>query len=81
MRGDFISFISFNTGDFTRNHTITINDDRKCENDPNEHFFSNLARYEAIGDINVTVPLATVTINNTAEPECGKQWLLVRVKV
>ena len=64
--------IQFSRGDVTQTHTITINDDDLCENDPNENFFSNIALVSGIPEIDVTVPRATVTINDTAEPECGK---------
>ena len=66
--------IQFNAGDVTQTHTIIINDDNECEKDPNENFFSNISLNSGIPDITVTVPRATVTINGTAEPECGKQW-------
>ena len=61
--------VQFNTGDVTKNHTIIINDDSECEKDPNENFFS---LDSGIPDITVTVPRAMVTINDTAQPECGK---------
>ena len=74
--------IQFNRGDVTQTHTITINDDDLCEKDPNENFFLNIVLASGIPDINVTVPRATVTINDTAEPECGKlhNTLLAKVK-
>jgi hypothetical protein len=62
--------IQFNAGDVTQTHIITINDDDECEKDPNENFFSNIALDSGIPDITVTVPQATVTINDTAEQEC-----------
>ena len=64
--------VQFNTGDVTKNHTIIINDDEECENDPNENFFSNIALDSGSPDITVTLPRAMVTIDDTAEPECGK---------
>ena len=64
--------IQFNAGDVTQPHTITINNDGVCENEPNENFFSNIALDSGIPDITVTVPRAMVTIDDTAEPECGK---------
>ena len=67
--------IQFNAGDVTQTHTITINDDDECEKDPNENFFSNITLDSGIPDIAVTVPQATVTINDTAEQECGKKFL------
>ena len=64
--------IQFSRGDVTQTHTITIDDDDECEKDPNENFLSIIALDSGIPDINVTVPQALVTINDTAEPECGK---------
>ena len=64
--------IQFNAGDIAQMHTILINDDVNCEIDPNENFFSNITLNSGIPDILVTVPRATVTIDETAEPECGK---------
>ena len=64
--------VQFNIGDVTRTHTIFINDDDECEKDPNEHLFSRIALENSIPGITVTVPQAEVTINDTAEPECGK---------
>ena len=73
--GDYVpvagEIVQFNTGDVTKNHTIIINDD-ECEKDPNENFISNIALDSGIPDITVTVPRARVTIDDTAEPECGK---------
>ncbi|CAI8013544.1 hypothetical protein GBAR_LOCUS8570 [Geodia barretti] len=69
--------IQFNAGDVTQTHTITINDDDECENDPNENFFSNIALDSGIPDITVTVPRATVTIDDTSEPECGQTSVFV----
>ena len=64
--------VQFNAGDVTRTHTIFINDDDECEKDPNEILFSRIALENSIPGITVTVPRAEVTINDTAEPECGK---------
>ena len=65
--------IQFERGDVIQTHTILINDyDDECEKDPNENFFSNITLSGGIPDITVIVPLASVTINDTAEPECGK---------
>ena len=64
--------IQFNAGDLAQMHTILINDDDHCEKNPNEDFFSNITLNSGISDILVTVPRATVTIDETAEPECGK---------
>ena len=64
--------IQFNAGDIAQMHTILINDDDNCEKDPNKNFFSNITLNSGIPGILVTVPRATVTIDETAEPECGK---------
>ena len=64
--------IQFSAGDITQMHTIFIKDDDNCEKDPNENFFSNITLNSGIPGILVTVPHATVTIDETAEPECGK---------
>ena len=64
--------IEFSRGDTNKTHTITIYDDEECEDDPNEFFYSNIALDTGIPDITVTQPLATITIDDTAEPECGK---------
>ena len=68
--------VQFNAGDMTRTHTIIINDDDECEKDPNENFFSNIALDSGIPEITVTVPRAMVTIDDIAEPECGKHIFL-----
>ena len=76
MDNDYVpvsgQIIQFNTGDVTQNHTITINDDDVCEKDPNENFFSNIALASGIPDIDVTVPRAAVTIDDTTKVECSK---------
>ena len=64
--------IQFSAGDITQMHTIFIKDDDNCEKDPNENFFSSITLNSDIPGILVTVPHATVTIEETAEPECGK---------
>ena len=67
-----VQVIQFNAGGITQMHTILINDDDNCEKNPNKNFFSNIILNSGIPDILVTVPRATVTIDETAEPECGK---------
>ena len=65
--------IMFEQGDVTQTHRIIINNDTECEILPeNESFFSNIALSSGIPDISVTEPRATVTIDDTAEPECGR---------
>ena len=76
MNNDYVpvsgQIIQFNRGDVSQTHTITINDDDLCEKDQNENFFSNIVLVSGIPDIDVTVSQATVTIDDTAESECGK---------
>ena len=64
--------IQFNAGDVTQMHIIEIIDDDECENAPNEHFFSDITLDSGIPEISVTVPRATVIINDTDEVECGE---------
>ena len=64
--------IMFEAGDVTRTHRIIINNDTECEKEPNEIIFSNIALNSSTHDIFVTEPRATVIIDDTAEPECGK---------
>ena len=64
--------IQFNAGDVTQMYTILINDDDSCEKVPNENFFSNTILNRGIPDILLTIPRATIIIDDTAEPECGK---------
>ena len=69
VAGEIIQFIA---GDVTQTHTIILNDDNECEENPNENFFSNIALDSGIPDITVTVPQATVTIDDSGEVGCGK---------
>ena len=62
--------VQFNVGDTYQTHTIIINDDMDCEDDPNENLFSNIALNDGVQPINVINPRATVTIDDSAE--CGK---------
>ena len=64
--------IMFEAGDVTQTHRIIIHDDTECEKEPNEILLSNIALNSGIPDIFVTEPQATATIDDTAEPECGK---------
>ena len=72
--------VQFNTGDVTKTHTIIINDDDECEKDPNENFFSYIALDSGVPDITVIIPRAMVTIDDIAEPECGKHCFYRRKK-
>ena len=67
--------IQFNTGDINQTHTITIAQDLLCEDDPNEFFFSNIAFVSGTQPIEVIHPQARVIIDDSMEPECGKQGL------
>ena len=63
--------IQFNRGDVTQTHTITINDDNECVSDPNNMFFSTITLGSGVPDITVTVPQATITIDDSDDPTCG----------
>ena len=52
--------VQFNVGDTYRTHTIIINDDDECENNPNEFFFSNIALNSGVQPIHVINPQATL---------------------
>ena len=64
--------LTFNQGDERVTHTIIINQDDICENDPYEDLFSNLVLDSGIQPITVIRPRAQVIINDTLEPECSK---------
>ena len=64
--------LTFNQGDVRVNHTIFINQDDICENDPYEDFFSNLALDSGIQPITVIRQRAQIIIDDTLEPECSK---------
>ena len=66
--------IQFNTGDTKRMHTILIEQDDICETDPDEFFFSNIILVSGTQPIDVIRPQATVFIDDSLEPECGKLW-------
>ena len=63
--------VQFNVGDTYQTHTIIINDDDECENNPNV-FFSNLALNDGVQPINVINPRATVIIDDSEESECSE---------
>ena len=56
--------LQFNQGDTSRCHTILINQDEICENNPNEDFFSSLAPVNDIQPITVVRQHAQVIIND-----------------
>ena len=64
--------IQFNTGHVTQTHTVLISDDDECEMDPNENFFSNIVLETEIPEIFVTVPRATVSIDDSGVADCGR---------
>ena len=66
--------VQFNVGDTYQTHTIIINDDDECENNPNV-FFSNLALNDGVQPINVINPRATVTIDDSEESECSEYFV------
>ena len=53
-------------------HTITINQDENCENNPNEDFFSNLILASGMQPITVIREHARVIIDDNMEPECSE---------
>ena len=67
--------IQFNTGDINQIHRINITQDIDCEDNPNEHFSSNIVLDSGVQPIEVIRPEAVIFINDTAEPECGKSHL------
>ena len=69
--------IQFNTGDTNQTHTIIIRQDDICETDPDEFFFSNIALVSGTQPIDVIHPQATVFIDDSLEPECGKLWIQI----
>ena len=62
----------FDVGQASVTHTIRINQDGECENEPNESFFSNLTLVSGMQPINVIRPDAEVIIVDDLEPECSK---------
>ena len=63
--------IRFNTGDISHTHAIIITQDRFCEIDPNEYFFSNIVVVRGVQPIQVIQSRANVTIDDLLKPECG----------
>ena len=74
MNGEIIQF---NTGDTVKTHTIFIEQDQICETDPIEVFFSNIVLDDGVQPIEVIRSQATIFINDTLEPECGKDRKLL----
>ena len=68
--------LMFGVGDLRVCHDVNILDDNDCET-PYEDFFSNLEYDSGIMPIIITRPIAQVIIDDTAEPECGKDQVLV----
>ena len=62
----------FNAGDERVCFIVPIVNDSICEIDPNEQFLATLEYVSGILPITVDPDLATVIIDDTAEPECGK---------
>ena len=66
--------IHFDVGDVSKTHNITIYDDSECENDPFENFLSSIALEIGISPlVNITQPLAQVTIFDSGQDECGER--------
>ena len=62
-------------------HTITINQDDICENNPNENFFSNITLTSGQPPIFVTRPRVRVIIDDSPQPECSKQYIYFFLRV
>ena len=67
--------LQFNQGDMRVCHTITINQDEICENNPNEDFFSNLALASGMQPITVIRERARIIIYDSMELECSKFYV------
>ena len=61
--------IQFNTGDINQIHRINITQDEDCEIDPIEFFLSDIVLDSGVQPIH---PQANITIDDTLEPESGK---------
>ena len=71
--------VHFNTGDSIIFHTIHLNQDRICEDEPNEYFLSTLSLASGVHPINISRPTAQVVIDDSTETCCrisGKNDLL-----
>ena len=65
--------IEFNIGDTRQTHTITIKQDELCEDERLESFLSIITLEDVSGgSVRVIQPQATVYIDDSDEPECGK---------
>ena len=73
--------LQFNQGDERITHTITINQDSECEDDPNEFLFSNLALESGVQPIAVTQRRALIIIIDDVEPECSKSCPVLSVDI
>ena len=64
--------------DTAKTHTIVIHNDMKCEDDAVEQFFSSISLVDP-GLLNIIVDpnQATVTIDDSSEPECGTYEILL----
>ena len=67
--------VQFNVGDINVTHTIPIEQDDECEVNPMEFFTSMIALASGEPPIDVIRETATINIDDTAEPECGKNHL------
>ena len=68
--------LMFGVGDSRVCHNVTIINDGDCEIDPIEDFFSNLAYAGGEQPINIDPARTRAIINDTDEPECGRQRLV-----
>ena len=51
---------------------INITDNQDCNNDPNLNFTVVMSRQASDDEVVIVVPIATVVIDDSREPECGK---------
>ena len=74
--GDYSAVVNqllrFNVGDARVTHTIIINQDDECEDNPYEDFFFNVALESGLQPISVIQPRNHVIISEDMEPECSK---------
>ena len=64
-------FVHFNTGDSIIFHTLHLNQDKICEDEPNEYFLSTLSLASGVHPIIISRPNAQVVIDDSTET-CGR---------
>ena len=73
--------LSFSRGDTQVCYLIFIGNDNDCESDPNEFFFTELAYVSGVQPITIAPHTAQVIIDDSAEPECKCNKLLLYVNM